>query len=119
MQSVLVFHLCGGILVAGVDVEDIAIHFVEPDSSEELIKTIGTNDQRHSRGYRLILYFSYNHREAGLISSIVVDREDLIVLPWRRLRKYNLQCDDLSIALGFVADIDEVEHSQPFASIKV
>ena len=65
MQRELVFHLCRRIFVSGVDVEDVAFHFVEPDSSEELIESIRTDDQCHSRAYRLVLYLSYNHGFTG------------------------------------------------------
>ncbi|MDE5446348.1 hypothetical protein GWG65_34310 [Bradyrhizobium sp. CSA207] len=73
MQRELVFHFSCGILVSCVDIEYIAVHFVEPDSSEEPIEPICTDNEGHSRGYRLVLDFSYNHRWASLISAAVID----------------------------------------------
>jgi hypothetical protein len=43
-----------------VDVEDIAIHFVEPDGSKESIEPVCTDNQRHSGSYRLVLDFGHN-----------------------------------------------------------
>lgn len=61
VQRKLVFYLCRSIFVARVDIEDIAINFVKPNRSEELIEPISTDNQRHPRCYRLILYLSHDH----------------------------------------------------------
>ncbi|WP_164940379.1 hypothetical protein [Bradyrhizobium zhanjiangense] len=70
MQRELVFHLSCGILVSCIDVEDIAVHFVEPDSSEEPIEPFCTDDQRHSGGNRLLLDLRNNHSSAKLERSL-------------------------------------------------
>ena len=65
MQGEIILDLCGSVFVCCVSEKNIAIGFIEPDTSKKAIETIRSYNERHPGGNGLILNKRKLHRSPG------------------------------------------------------